>query len=165
MIRITRAEASMSSISWVVRITVSPCSRLSRLTSSRTASLATASSPIGLIQEEYLRAVEQGSGQIAAHTLSQAELPDRRVQQARQVHDVNQFSARAAVLIGRHPVDLTQEVKGICDREVPPELCALAKDHADLRHMGDALPPGHAAEDGDAPARRHQDTGEDLDGG
>ncbi len=40
------ARASMSCMSWVVRMTVVPCSRFSLFTKSRTASFDTASSPM-----------------------------------------------------------------------------------------------------------------------
>jgi len=101
--------------------------------------------------------VEQGGCQVAAHTLAKAELAHRGIEEALELHGLHELVARLPVLRGWQAIDLSQQVEGLDDRQVPPELRALAKDDANLSHMGDAVLPGYPAEDLGHPTRRHQD--------
>ena len=109
--------------------------------------------------------MQQGGGHVAAHALAQAELAHRRIQQRREVEERDQFIAGSPVALAGNAVDLAQEVERLDHGEVPPELGALPEDDADAGDVGDAVFPGHAPFHLAAAAVRHEDAGEDLDGG
>jgi hypothetical protein len=101
----------------------------------------------GLVQEQDRGGVEQGGRQVAAHALAQAELPHWHVQQRFKVQHRDQLVPRTGVAGRRNTVDVAKKLEGLDDREVPPELGALAEDDADVTHVGDPLLPGRPSED------------------
>jgi hypothetical protein len=58
-----------------------------------------------------------------------------------------------------------KQIEAVAHGQVPPQLRALAEDHADARHVPLAVREGIAAVDLHAPAVGPQDAREDLDGG
>ena len=60
----------------------------------------------GLVQVEDLRIVEQGRRQVATHALAQAELPDRRVEEAVEVQEVSEDLQVAVETRRRHAIDM-----------------------------------------------------------
>ena len=63
---------------------------------------------------------------------------------SRNVVQVEQLDGSASRLaryaLGRHPVDVAQQLERVAQRQVPPELRALAEHHADAPRQLDALP-------------------------
>ena len=118
----------------------------------------------GLVQEEHRRRVQQGRRQVAPHALAEAELTHRDIVQRFQVHERGEFVPGPVVSIAPDPVDVPQQIEGLDNGQVPPQLGPLAEHHADVGRVGDPVPPRDAAVDL-APARiRHQDAREDLYG-
>ena len=71
----------------------------------------------------------------------------------------------ALVALGRDAIDVAQQLERVDQRQVPPQLGALAEDHADA--LGDLLAPAvrHHAEHFDVPAAGDQNAGQHLDRG
>ena len=70
----------------------------------------------------------------------------------------------APVAVGRHAVDVAQQLERVEQRQVPPELRALPEDDADPpRQLRSAARAGLEPGDRDAPAGRHEDAGQHLD--
>ena len=109
--------------------------------------------------------MQQGRGDLGAHPLAQRQLAHRLVQHPLQPQQGDQLVAVGAVAGGFDAIDVGQQVESLGDRQVPPELAALAEHHADPRHMGDAVGEGHAAVHQHHAGVRLQDARQDLDGG
>ena len=87
------------------------------------------------------------------------------IEDALETHEIHQPVARAAVVGGRHAVNRGEQVEAFDHRQVPPQLCALAEDHADTRDVAFPVLPRREPIDFAAAGARRQDAGEDLDGG
>ena len=84
-----------------------------------------------LVEEQQRRIVQQRGGDIAAHAFAEGELAHRGVQVVADVQDVIEvFHARVEIALG-DVVDSPQQFEGFDDRDVPPQLGALAEDDAD----------------------------------
>ena len=119
----------------------------------------------GLVEVEDLRVVQERGGDVAAHPLAEAELPDRDVEQVAEAEQLDELRQVGSVPLGVGPVDLLQQVEGVAQRQVPPQRGALAEDHADPAGQLGALAAGVDARDADRAGGRHQDAGEHLDRG
>jgi hypothetical protein len=95
--------------------------------------------------------------------LSERELADGRVEQRLQVHQRDELVALPAVRVGLDAVDRAQEIEGLHDGEIPPELRPLPEDDADVAHVARAVPPGDPAHHLAAPGLGDEDPGQDLD--
>ncbi len=118
----------------------------------------------GFVEQDDGRIVQEGGGDVAPHTLAQGELAHRCAEQGAEVEQLDEGGQVLGMPAGRHPVDVTQEVEGVPQRKVPPELGALAEHHPQpARHF-------HAATAGIESGHRHpagaghEDPGEHLDG-
>ena len=60
----------------------------------------------GFIKKQYGWRVNQRSGQIAAHPLTEAQLPNRRVEQRVQIEHADQLVAAVAITRLIYPVDV-----------------------------------------------------------
>jgi hypothetical protein len=118
-----------------------------------------------LVQEEHLRTVQQGGGQLAAHPLAERELTDRDVEEGVQVEQVPTAAQPGGVVAGRHPVDVPQQLERVAQGQVPPELGALPEHHADAE--GQPGPAGDRLQtaDADPPGGRGEHAGEHLQRG
>ncbi|HEX8582057.1 MAG TPA: hypothetical protein VF640_07005 [Acidimicrobiales bacterium] len=116
-----------------------------------------------LVEEQQLGVVEQGGDEVAPHALPEGQLPHRRVEERRHVEQVDERVEVLAVAVLGHPVDPAEQLEGVEEGQVPPQLGALAEHHADAAGEGDPFPlrvdPGHPH----PPARREQDAGQHLD--
>ena len=120
-----------------------------------------------LVEDHQAGRVQQRGGDLGAHPLAQRELAHRRREELARARGGRpaRRSARA-----RRPADSAWMAARIRERlahrQVPPQLGALAEDHADLARQ--APPVGHrvaARRCVAVPAGRHQDAGEHLDRG
>ena len=109
--------------------------------------------------------MNEGSGEVTAHALAQAELAHGYVEERFEVENGDHFIAGLRVLVLIHAIDVAEQVKGFDDGQVPPQLRALPKDHADLCDVGDAFFPGYAAENFTAARIGYEDAGQYFDGG
>jgi hypothetical protein len=83
--------------------------------------------------------VEQRRSQLSAHALAERELPDGRVEKRPQVEQLGEAVEVAPVPVDRHAVDVAKQLEGVAQRQVPPELDALAEHDADPAGEVDAL--------------------------
>src|SRR5271157_1347638 len=119
----------------------------------------------GLVQEKQRRIVQQGSGQITAHSLAQTQRADGRVQIFLEVeHFTENIQAPAIIRVGDF-VDLFEQFERFDDGDIPPELGALAENHANVFRVMAALAIGNESARDYAPARGRQNAREDFDGG
>ena len=118
-----------------------------------------------LVQKEQAGAVEQSRHQITAHALAQAELAHGHVEEGRKFQHGDERVAAAAVGVGGHFVDVAQQIEGFNGWQVPPQLGALAEDHANAADVGNAVLPRDAALDLAAARIGDDDAGEDFDCG
>ncbi len=116
-----------------------------------------------LVEEEQLRAVEHRGGQLAADPLAERQLAHRRLQERVEVEHLPKPREVRAVALGRHLVDVAQQVERVLQREVPPELDALAEHRADLPGELDPAPRRVEPADRDPPGRGDEDAGQHLD--
>ena len=116
------------------------------------------------VEEQDLGIMEQGCRELGAHALAERELADGLGQQRFEAQQGHELVAPATIALGRDPVDVGQQIEAVEDRQVPPELAALAEHHADPGHMAETILVGHEASDFDPPAGRPQDPRQDLDG-
>ena len=107
----------------------------------------------------------EGSGEVTAHALAQAELAHGYVEERFEIENGDHFVAGLRVLVMIDAIDVAEQVKRFYDGQVPPQLRALPKDHADLCNVGDAFFPGDASEDFTAPRIGYEDAGQDFDCG
>ena len=87
----------------------------------------------GLVEEDDLRIVEQRGGELAAHPLAERELAHGRLEERPEREHVGEAVEVLAVPGGRHAVDVAKQLERVAQRQVPPELRALAEHDADLR--------------------------------
>ena len=86
----------------------------------------------GLVEEKQLRAVQHRSGQLTADSLAQRELAHRGLKEGIDVQHLSEPHQVPPVAVRRDLVDVAQQVERVLERQVPPELDALAEHRADL---------------------------------
>src|ERR1700722_17871392 len=119
----------------------------------------------GLVEKQQRRIVHARGGQIPTHSFAKCELAPRRVEVIANVQDgVEVLHARVKIAL-RDVVDAPQQLEGLDHRDVPPQLRALAKHHADGFHVLAALAVGKVPIDADFAAGGNQNPGEHLDCG
>src|SRR5215211_1172519 len=115
-----------------------------------------------LVEEQDLRVVQHRRRELATHALAERKLPDGRGQERRHLQPLDEGVEVAAVAVGRHAVDVAEQLEGVLERQVPPQLDALAEDNADPARELDPLPrrldAGHAY----PTAARDEDPGQHL---
>ena len=154
----------MSGRSWVVSRIVVPASARSAARNDRSASLLTMSSPtVGSSSSSSSGECSSAAVDLAAHPLPERELPDRGVQERAPCPAARRTAPAGAGPLGRQPVDRGQQPERLGQRQVPPQLAALAEHDPDppgqLPPLPNRLQPAHPD-----PARgRHEDPGEHLD--
>ena len=107
----------------------------------------------------------EGSGEVTAHALAQAELAHGYVEKRFEVENGDHFIAGLRVLVMIDAIDVAEQVERFDDGQVPPQLRALPKDHADLCDVGDAFFPGDASEDFTVTGIGYEDAGQNFDCG
>ena len=118
-----------------------------------------------LVQVEDRRLVEERRRQVAAHPLAERELAHRLIEEGGEVEQLGETAQIRRVAVGRHAIDVAEQFEAVDQRQVPPELRALAEDDADPRREALALLPRHQPGDRRAPAAGDEDAGEHLDRG
>ena len=124
------------------------------------------SSPIvGSSKKSTSGSVQQGRGQLAAHALAQGELAHRGVEERVEVEEPAAAGQAGGVVRGRHAVHVAQQRERVGERQIPPELGALAEHDADPARQAEAL--GHRLEAADPHVAGGgvQHAGEHLQGG
>jgi hypothetical protein len=91
-------------------------------------------------QSRCLRVVQQRRRQLAAHPLAERELPHRRVEERPQLEQLRERGEVAPVPLRRDAVDVAEQLERVAQRQVPPELHALADADADAARELDAAP-------------------------
>ncbi len=103
-----------------------------------------------LVEEQHLRAVQQRRRELAAHALTERELAHRRLDERVEVEQLAALREPRCVLGGGNAVDVAQQRERITERQIPPELRALAEHDADpareLQALGHRLVAAHARE-------------------
>src|SRR5206468_12313416 len=75
-----------------------------------------------LVEEQYLRPVQERRGQLATHPLAERELPDWDVEEGVEIEEPPAVGQPAGVLRGRHRVNVAQQRERFPQWQVPPEL-------------------------------------------
>ncbi len=119
----------------------------------------------GFVEEEDARLGEHGGGQVAAHALAEGQLPHGGVEERAEAEQVRQAPGVRQGPFAPQPVETADEVEGVAQRQVPPQLGALPEDDADVAGVAFAVLPRHEARDPDPPRGGPEDAGEDLDRG
>ena len=166
MISRREQSRSMSARSWVVSSTVTPRSRLTSDRNSRTAALATTSRPIVGSSRKTI----SGSCRSAAVSSPRIRWPSESWRTGVAMNGCETERLGEAVEVLAMPplgdaVDVAQELEGVGQRQVPPELRALAEDDPDAARELDPLPRRIEARDPETACGGHEDPGEHLDGG
>ena len=107
--------------------------------------------------------MQQRRRQVAAHALAERELAHRLVEEGAEVEQLGEAVQVPLVALPGDLVDVAQQAQALDERQVPPELGALAEDDPDPARQARALLPGDQAVDQDAARARHEDAGEHLD--
>jgi 2-polyprenyl-6-methoxyphenol hydroxylase-like FAD-dependent oxidoreductase len=118
----------------------------------------------GLVQEEDLRVVQHRRGQLAAHSLSEGQLTNGRVEEGPELEQLRERIEVRAPAPERNAVDVAQQLERVTKRQVPPELYSLPEDDTDPASQ--LNPSARRLEAGDrnpAPAR-DQDARQHLHG-
>src|SRR5882672_9797221 len=111
----------------------------------------------GLVEEEDLRAVEQGYRQLALHPLAQRELPGGLAEERAQVEQLRELRHGGIVLLAWDVVDGAVEQEGLGGRQVPEELLLLAHHQRDLLEEAALALFRREAGDGHSPLGRVQE--------
>ena len=163
----TRSQSrSMSPMSWVVSSSVVPRLARSWRRNSRSRCLLRHVQADGrLVQDQQLGGVQQRGRDLGAHPLAEGQLADRGVQARRHLQLVDQLGRAGRGGAGVQPVDRGEDGERLAQRQVPPQLAALAEDHPDP--AGEVAAPAHRLEAAGAHRARggHEDAGEHLDRG
>ncbi|MNV54922.1 hypothetical protein D3C71_1471370 [compost metagenome] len=80
-----------------------------------------------LVQIDDLGIMQQGGGKIRTHALAKGELTCRQMHKL--IHS-EQFGERFQITFEGacgHLIDVLQQIQGFPDRNIPPQLCALAE--------------------------------------
>ena len=83
----------------------------------------------GLVQEQQPGPVQQGTAHLRPHALAQAQLPEGRAQQRFQLQGGADLLEPLRPVIARPVIDFPQQIEGIGDGHIPPQLGTLAKHH------------------------------------
>src|SRR5277367_2711648 len=118
-----------------------------------------------LIEEQQRRIMQQRGGQVAAHAFAERKFAHGRVQVIANIQDgVEVLHTRVKIAL-RDVVDAPQQLEGFDHGDVPPQLGALAKHHANGFHILAALAVGNVTIDANFTAGGNQNAGEHLYGG
>src|SRR5580765_3902873 len=118
----------------------------------------------GLIEKKNRRIVKQRGGEIAAHALAERKFANGNMEQFGEAEDlIEEFHAFAEIAL-RDVIDAAQKLEGFDGRDVPPELRALAEDHADGFYVGGALAPGDETVGENFARGRYENPREHFDG-
>ena len=125
----------------MVSSTVVPCSSVDRHEELADGLLADeVEADGGLVEQQDGRIVEQRRRELAAHPLPERELAHRHVEQRPEVEPLREAAQVGRVALGRHPVDVAEQVEAVAQGEVPPQLRSLTEHHADAPGQLGALP-------------------------
>jgi hypothetical protein len=116
-----------------------------------------------LVEEEERRPVQQRRREVAPHALAERELAHRLMEIRLDPEDAVEARHPLGVFRVGNPVDLLQQLERLDDRDVPPELGALAEDDSDRSHVFRAVPVRNVTVADDLSGRRGQDAGQHLD--
>src|SRR5260370_3513635 len=119
----------------------------------------------GLVEKQNWRGVQERSGELAAHALTEREFADGNIEQFGEAEDlIEKFHAFVEITL-RDVVDAAEEFEGLDGGDVPPQLRSLAEDNADGLYVGGALAPRDETVRRDIARGRHQDASEHFDRG
>ena len=86
----------------------------------------------GFIQEEHLRAMQEGGRDLAFHPFSQRQVSDRFWQKRLQLEQSRQFIERLAVVPAGDPIDRPIAFQRVDHRDVPDQLVSLSHHERNL---------------------------------
>ena len=92
-----------------------------------------------LVEHEQLRRVQQGGRDLAAHPLPERQLADRGVQERLHLEQRDALVEPRLPGRGGQPVDRGQQPERLAQRQVPPQLAALAEHRPDPARERGAL--------------------------
>ena len=85
-----------------------------------------------LVEHQQLGGVQQRGGDLAAHPLAERQLAHRGVEERLHLEQLARTRrSRGCQRRRRQPVDGAEQPERVAQRQVPPQLAALAEDHAD----------------------------------
>src|SRR5680860_731043 len=117
----------------------------------------------GLVEHQQVRVMQDRRGEVAAHALTERELPDRRCEKGIEVEHLSRGGKIGGEAIWRNPVHVPKQVQRVAQGKIPPELGALPKDNADApRELLSLLPWCHA-EHTRISLGRHENTAQHFD--
>ncbi|MNG10389.1 hypothetical protein D3C84_938530 [compost metagenome] len=91
-----------------------------------------------LVEEQNVRVVQQRGGQIGSHSLAQRQLAHRRIHELAKLQQLGKFANSCITPLVGHPVHRGENIVGVADRQVPPQLRTLSEQ--DAEPSGDAAP-------------------------
>src|SRR4029077_11689404 len=109
--------------------------------------------------------MEHRRGDFASHPLAERELADRLIEQPLEEHQIHHRVPGPPIIRVGNIVDVAQQVESVGDRQIPPELSALAEDHPDPRDVTDSIAPRREPVHFASARQWLQDARENLDGG
>ena len=118
-----------------------------------------------LVEEQDLRAVQQGGDEFHLHPLAQRQFADRPAQQAMDVEHLGQAVAGFLELLRVDVIDMLVQPKRLGGRQVPPELVFLAHHQGEAAAVGVFAFPGHVAHHRRRAAGGGEHAGEQLERG
>jgi hypothetical protein len=107
--------------------------------------------------------VQQRRGDLAAHPLAQRQLPHRHVEEPVEPQHLGAPLQPCALLRFGDAVDRSEQLEAVAQRQVPPQLAALAEHHAEPAGELAPLPGGVQAADLEPARGGHEDAGQHLD--
>ncbi|CDN42579.1 hypothetical protein BN871_BM_00480 [Paenibacillus sp. P22] len=116
------------------------------------------------IQNENGRLMQHRRRQIASHPLAERQLADRRVHEIRQAQQVLKLFDPVFFPFGGQAVHSGQNIVGIAQRQIPPQLGALAEQHAERARGFLALAVGIDSPQPDFSLGGMQNSGQHFDG-
>ena len=88
-----------------------------------------------LVEEQYLRRMEQRGGYIGSHTLTERQGTHRTCNKAVKLQHLIEKVHTLFILIVGHLIYLFKYGIGLSERQIPPELSTLTENYADLAHI------------------------------
>src|SRR5260221_2356427 len=117
-----------------------------------------------LVHVEHFRIVEKSRGEVPTHALAKRKLAYRCINEFVQFEQGTQLGQVGAVACFRHAVEVAQQAQRVDQRQVPPELGALAEDDSNARNQLPALLHRIESCNTPGPAAGHQDAREHFNG-
>ena len=118
-----------------------------------------------LVEVQDLGVVQQRRCEIAAHALTERQLAHGRTQKRVEIEQLAHTANVVRVALGRHTINVAQQLERIDQRQIPPQLCPLAEHDADALSQLLASAVRHHTQHLHLSAARDQNARQHLDGG